>query len=409
MPVDEGLPLYPRLPVSWFAVSAMLTLAGVLAFLFGISGEDALRTWQIYAVNYVYWTGLAFGAVLFSAVLNLSKAVWGRSIKRLAEAFAAFLPVSYALFWVFWPGREYIFPWIHHPVAEKQAFLNVPSLFFREGLGLLTLTVLSLLLVFFSVQADRRWLRQGRPEVRTTYPWMGLFNAQWRFSPVLPAAYAFILSLFAVDLIMSLEPHWYSTLFPGYYFIAAFYSAIVALYLVALIFPSSLGLAGYLYPRQFHDLGKLTFGFCIFTGYLFYAQFLVIWYGNIPEETEYVILRTRLLPWAPIAWTVLFAVFVIPFFVLLNRKVKIMRTPMIIITTMILAGLWLERFLLIVPSLWRGRGDIPLGITEALVSAGFVGIVWLCINIFLSLVPVLPVSDPLFHRFLKEGQGTLEP
>lgn len=409
MAVDERLPVYPRVPASWFAVSTILAIAGTAAFLFGIWGDDALRTWQIYIVNYVYWTGLAFGAVLFSAVLNLSKAVWGRPIKRLAEAFAAFLPVSYALFWVIWPGRNHIFQWVQHPVPEKQAFLNIPFLFIREGVGLLTLTVLSLLLVFFSVQADRRWLREGRPEVGTAYPWSGLFSAQWRFSPVLPAAYAFILSLFAVDIIMSLEPHWYSTLFPGYYFIAAFYSAIVSLYLVALLFGRRLGLASYLYPRQFHDLGKLTFGFCIFTGYLFYAQFLVIWYGNIPEETEYMILRTRLAPWAPLAWTVLFMVFLIPFFALLSRKIKITRTPMIVITIMILVGLWLERFLLVVPSLWQGRGDIPLGPSEVLISLGFLGVVWLSITIFLSLVPVLPVSDPLFHRFLKEGQGTLQP
>jgi hypothetical protein len=404
----EDPKLYPGVPFSWFIVSAFLALIGAAAFLIGASGAKAIRAWQVYVVNYVYWTGLAFGAVLFSAVLNLSKAVWGRPIKRLAEAFAGFLPVSYALFWVLWPGKTHIFSWIHDPIPEKQAFLNIPSLFLREGAGLLVLTVLSLTLVYFSVAADIRWLKDGRPAVRTTYPWTGFFRAQWLFSPALPAAYAFILSLFAVDILMSLQPEWYSTLFPGYYFIAAFYSAIVALYLFVLLFSKRLGISGYVYPRQLHDLGKLTFGFCIFTGYLFYAQFLVIWYGNLPEETRYVILRTRLLPWAPLAWAVLLMVFVLPFLALLSRSIKVRRGPMVLITGMVLVGLWMERFLLVVPSLWK-ETTIPIGVMEILISLGFLGLVSLSVAIFLSRIPILPVSDPLFHRFLSEGEGTLKP
>ncbi len=221
-------------------------------------------------------------------------------------------------------------------------------------------------------------------------------------------AYGFLLSLFAIDLIMSLDPWWYSTLFPGYYFIASFYSAIIAIYLFALVAQDRLGLTKYLHPRQFHDLGKMTLGFCIFTGYLFYGQLLVIWYGNLPDETRFVILRTKLAPWAPFGWTVLFLCFVIPFFTLLSKRIKINRPSMIVLTTMILVGLWMERFLLVVPSTWAGPG-IPFGLVEVLVSAGFFGLVWLCITIFLSRVPVVPVSDPLFHRFLEEGKGTLSP
>jgi hypothetical protein len=398
----------PRTPVTWIVVSALLTAAGAVAFIIGVAGDQALRTWQIYLVNYVFWAGLAFGAVLFSAVLNLTKAVWGRPLKRLAESFAAYLPVSFVLFWVFWFGREKIFPWISEPVAEKQAYLNAPFMFAREGAGLLTLTVLSLVLVHFSVKADREWLRQGQPPVHPGYPYTGLFGRQWRFSPVLPAAYAFILSLFSIDLIMSLDPEWYSTLFAAYYFTAAFYSAIAALYLLALLARHRLGLSMYLHPRQFHDLGKLTFGFCIFTGYLFYSQFLVMWYGNLPEEAEFVIHRARMYPWRPVAWAVLLMIFLIPFFTLLSRKVKIKRMPMICLTIVILSGIWMERFLLVVPSLWEGE-VIPFGPLEVFISAGFVGLVWLCITLFLSRVPVVPISDPLFHRFLQEGEGTLKP
>ncbi|MGD0230213.1 MAG: NrfD/PsrC family molybdoenzyme membrane anchor subunit [Syntrophorhabdales bacterium] len=407
LPSDRDL--YPGTPVSWLVISTLLALAGIAAFLIGISGNNAARAWQIYVVNYVFWAGLAYGAVLFSAVLNLAKATWGRPLKRLAESFGAYLPVSFLLFWVFYLGREHIFPWVLRPVPQKMAFLNVPFLFAREGASILALTVLSLVLVYYSVKADRDWLRQGRPPVATDYPWTGLFGRQWRFSPVLPAAYALILSLLAVDLIMSLDPRWYSTLFPGYYFIASFYAAIAALYLFVLLAGKRLGLTGYLLPRQYHDLGKLTFGFCIFTGYLFYAQFIVMWYGNLPDETTFMILRMKLDPWRPFSRVVLFMVFLIPFFVLLSKKIKIKRVPMIFVTLMILVGMWMENFLLVVPSLWPTRGGIPFGPLEVFVSAGFFGLVWLCVTLFLSRVPIVPVSDPLFQRFLREGKGTLAP
>ncbi len=409
MPSPEPREIYPPMPTSWKAASVILTCVGIAAFLYGISGEMALRAWQVYVVNYVFWAGLAFGAVLFSAVLNLSKAVWGRPLKRLAESFGAYLPVSFLLFWVLWPGKEYIFRWVRNPVPQKAAFLNAPFMFARDGISILALTVLSLLLVYYSVKADREWLALGGPPIATHYPWTGLFRSQWRFSPVLPAAYAFILSLVAVDLIMSLDPEWYSTLFPGYYFIASFYSAIVALYLFALIAKHRLGLARYLHPRQFHDLGKLTFGFCIFTGYLLYGQLLVIWYGNLPEETRFVILRAKLAPWQPFSWAVLCLIFFIPFLALLSKRIKIERGPMIFITIMILVGFWMERFLLVVPSTWTARPGIPFGMLEILISAGFFGLVWLCITVFLSRVPIVPVSDPLFHKFLSEGKRWLSP
>jgi hypothetical protein len=407
LPPDDRT-IYPRIPVSWVVISIILTLIGVAAFAWGTSGSYALRTWQAFTVNYIFWTGLAFGGVLFSAVLNLSKAVWGRPVKRLAESFSAYLPVSFGLFWVFVLGKEHVFPWVLNPVQEKQDFLNAASMFTREGICLLALTVLCLVFVYFSVKGDRQWLKAGRPHVHTEYPWLGYFRSQWRLSPVLPAAYAFVLSLFAVDLIMSLSPEWISTLFPGYYFTAAFYSAIAAIYLLALLAKDRLGLGPYLLSRQFHDMGKLIFGFAIFTGYLFYAQLLVIWYGNLPEETKFVILRTKLDPWKPWAWAVLFMIFGIPFLTLLSRNIKVKRGPMIFITIMILAGIWMERFLLIAPSLWHGPG-IPFGVLEVLVSAGFLGLVWLCITVFLSRVPIMPVSDPLFHKFLKQSEGGMKP
>jgi transglutaminase-like putative cysteine protease len=138
------------------------------------------------------------------------------------------------------------------------------------------------------------------------------------------------------------------------------------------------------------------------------VQFLTIWYGNLPEETQYVILRVKLTPWEPLAWAILIMIFLGPLFFFLSRRVKVKRVPVIAISVVILVGLWLERFILVVPSLWK-RDSIPIGATEILITAGFFGLVGLSITSFLQRVPLLPISDPLFRQLVEEKEERLEP
>ncbi len=109
------------------------------------------------------------------------------------------------------------------------------------------------------------------------------------------------------------------------------------------------------------------------------------------------------LAYAPLAWVILCMIFIIPFFVLLNRKIKIRKAPMVGLTVVILAGMWLERFVLVVPSLWHA-GSIPIGPLEVLITAGFLGLTGLCLILFLQRVPVVPVSDPIFQKEISSGE-----
>jgi Ni/Fe-hydrogenase subunit HybB-like protein len=402
----------PPIPRAWTAILALLALVGLIAFILGISGAQSQRAWQAYLINFVYWTGLSFGAVLFVAVLNMANAQWGRPLKRMAEALGAFLPVSFLLFWILYLGKEEIFPWVRQPLPEKQFWLNSGFMFARNGVGLFLLTALSLALIYYSVKGDREMtgrLIGGREETPTEESQArDYWRAQRVLSPIIGIVYAFVLSLLAFDLIMSLDPHWTSTLFGAYYFMSCFYIALAALYFLSLISLKALGLRETIHPHHLHDLGKLVFAFCIFTGYLFYVQFLVIWYGNLPEETRYVILRVKLTPWEPVAWTVLAMIFAIPLVLLLSRKIKMKPLPMIILSGIILAGMWLERFILVAPSIWKGQG-VPIGLLEVLITAGFFGIMGLSIIIFLKRVPLLPISDPLFQKSVEPHEEKGKP
>jgi hypothetical protein len=134
-------------------------------------------------------------------------------------------------------------------------------------------------------------------------------------------------------------------------------------------------------------VGKLLFAFCLVWADFFYVQLLVIWYGNMSEETRYVIQRTMLLPWKPLAWTVFIMSFVIPFLVLLNRRVKERPTLMVFLCLFVLVGLWLEHLLLVGPALNPRSTALPLGLPDLLITLGFLGLMAFAVTLFLRRFP----------------------
>ena len=386
----------------------LLVLAGAGAFLAGVLGPQPVRAWQVYLVNFLFWSGVSFGSLLFVALMNLVQARWGRPFKRLAEAPAAFLPLSYLLFWVLYLGRERIFPWIEVPVPGKEAWLNPGFLFLREGVGLFLLTAVSLALVYCSVRSDLEATRDGEEGDATKGDrGQGFAKKSWKvqnfLSPVLGILYGTVLSLVAFDLIMSLTPEWYSTLFGAYFFIGCFYAGLAGIVVLSAIAFRHTELRSAAKPRHFHNLGKLLFGMCLLTGYFFFSQLLLIWYGNLPYETRFLIRRFGREPWETLAWVVFFLYVAMPALILINRRIKMKLIPMFLLAIMVLVGKWLECFLLVVPSLWKGE-QIPLGVQEVLITGGFFGAMVLCVGAFLHRYPLLPVSDPLFRADF-EGNG----
>jgi len=207
-------------------------------------------------------------------------------------------------------------------------------------------------------------------------------------------AYVLVLSLISFDLVMSMDPHWFSTLFAPYSFVKAFYLGLGALIILSSVFSLTQKGNCSLSPAHFHDLGKLYFAFCLVWADFFYVQLLVIWYGNIPEEATYVIQRVMTLPWKPLAWTVFVASFLIPFFILLNKKVKAHALFMLCLCSLVIIGLWLEHLLLLGPALHHHAAVLPLGPTDGLISLGFLGLMALAITIFFRRFPeYIPVAE----------------
>jgi Ni/Fe-hydrogenase subunit HybB-like protein len=365
-------------------IPLLLAVIGLAAFMVQLSGTHPDRAWQAYLINFLLWSAVAQGGLLFSTVTRISKARWSKPLQDIAESFVAFFPFSLALFLLLFLGRESLFPWLHHELHGKESWLNIPFLFSRDLIGLLVLYGLG-------ATPDKGWLRAlflrnwtgSEPEQRTC-------NARMNVLAVLYIlAYALVLTLIAFDLMMSMEPYWFSTLFGPYYFVKAFYLGLGALITLAAVFSLVRGEDSGLTPSHFHDLGKLFFAFCLLWADFFYAQLLVIWYGNISEETTFVITRTVFLPWKYLAWTVFIVSFVVPFLVLLNRPIKSKPIPMIILCIVVFIGIWLEHLLLLGPALSPQATSLPLGLSDVLITLGFLGLLILAVTFFLRIFPIL--------------------
>ena len=390
------LPLPARLAgLLWACVGL-----GILAFGLGL-WLSPQRAWQAYLVNWLFWSGVSLSGITFAAILHLVNAEWAGPLRRLAEAMAAWLPISFGLFFLLVFGAAYLFPWLHEPIKAKQPWLNIGFLFFRDFCALAVLYTLSLVFVYYSLRprADRlpaqtsRWPTAVLEMLRRD--WRDAETEQVRsqrvlrlLSPVFLLLYAVLFSLIGFDLVMSLDPHWISTLFGAFFCVGNLYVGLAAI-MVGAVAAHKLGLQELPTVAQSHDLGKLIFGFCILWTYLFWCHYLPIWYANLPEETGFVLRRLVHQPWAALSSVVLTLNFLIPFPVLLSQRVKQRPTALAAVGLVVGLGMWLERYVLVVPSLWQ-PANLPLGILELCLLAGFFGSFALA---FLSFVRTLVPAE----------------
>ncbi|NNL77319.1 MAG: hypothetical protein HKO68_13370 [Desulfobacterales bacterium] len=378
---------------SW--VFFILVVIGGVTFLFGLTSEHPERAWQAYLINFLLWSAIAQGAVLFSAVMHMTNARWSGPISSLSESFTAFFPLSFILFLLLFIGRTHIFPWLHEDLHGKEIWLNIPFLFWRDFFGLLILYLLGFAYLFNALQLKfdpeqpmgqirkyvyNAWKQNNRNPQRIKSRmtiWGGLYIL----------AFAIVLSLVGFDLVMSMDPHWISTLFGAYHFVKSFFVGLGALIILAAVIRLRQGNASRLQASHFHDIGKLFFAFCLLWADFFYVQLMVIYYGNIPEETHYVIVRTMLAPWNKLAWTVFIVCFIGPFFILLNKNIKTRPVFMAIICSIVIIGIWLEHLLLLGPALSPETQSIPLNLSDGLISIGFLGLMAIAVGYFLRVFP----------------------
>jgi hypothetical protein len=408
------------IPLRYLDRSRGAKLLGIGMFGVGLASfvylliTDAHRAWVSYASNWLYFTSVSMGTVLVVVVTTIVSARWNWSLRRIGIGFAAYLPIAFILFLPMLGRGEEYFPWIEEmasdPVLQaKQAWLNLPFLVTRNLAGAIVLFGVSLYFAYLSLRPDlglaasapgddpgrarwrerltREWLGQEQEEVRS-------WKRMTALAPAIVGVYAVVMSMFAYDWIMSLEPHWYSTLFGGWFFMGAFWCGLAATAVAGVWvanqhpdFHRSIG------RQQRHDIGKMTFGFTVFWTYLFWSQYIVIWYGKLPWEQAWVVRRAAM-PWGTMSALVIVMCFVVPFAGLLGRAPKLRPGMLAAFSTVILVALWLERYVLLAPSVHR-EGDPVFSIWHPLIALMFAGPFLLALRWFWSTFPVIQVWQPL--------------
>ncbi|MGH7698985.1 MAG: hypothetical protein ACREMJ_00475, partial [Gemmatimonadales bacterium] len=373
-----------RFPVATVArIGGAAAVLGAVTLGWGLLGSHPERTWWAYHANFVFWAAIAQALVVFAATQKLARGHWSGLMIRFAEAGAAFTVVTLVLFAGLYVGREHVFTWIREPRAELGWWLTPGWFFVRNGAVFAALAWLSWRFVRHDLAPDVRELAEGRP----AEPDAAAERNVSREAAFLVLGYAFGYSLLGFDLIMSLAHKWVSNLFGAFYFMGSFLGALGVTALITLAVRRPMGIAALVSPKQLHDIGKLIFGFTVFWAYLMWSQFLVIWYGNLPEETYFIFYRLWG-PWLPVGTAVFLMVFLIPFVGLLGVRPKKYPPTLAAFTLVGLAGIWLERYLEVVPSINHGAGP-AIGVPELGVTLFYVGLFLLSLAWFGSRYPML--------------------
>lgn len=337
------------------------------AFLIGIGAWTGYRSGdtqafaRAYVVAMMFALAICLGALFFVIVQHLTRAGWSVVVRRPAEALMQNLRWMWILFlpivWMGWTGRLFeLFPWADlaemakvspadaELVGHKAGFLNQKFFFIRAAMYFVIWGGISHYLWSSSLRQDRT----GDPAITAA-------NRKWSGPAMI--LFGFSITFAAVDWMMSLSPAWFSTMFGVYFFAVCATCGFSAMTLLCLRLQRDGQLKGIITPEHYQDLGKLLFAFgMVFWAYIAFSQFMLIWYGNLPEETAWYLSR-QVGGWLWLSWALLFGHFLIPFVLLISRWPKRWPTTLAIGCVWMLVFGFVDLVYLIVPHVPHDVGD----------------------------------------------------
>lgn len=389
----------------------MMPIVGVILAAVGLGGAFALKTgheqhfWYSYLVAWYGFLAIGLGGLFFVILQYLVRAGWSISVRRLAENAMMTLPVLCLLgLPIVLFGAHDLYHWTHPEAMEdpmlaaKASYLNEGFFKIRIGVYFVVWTVLALIFYRSSVAGDRDAEVAAR-------------NADRMRGFAAPALFLFALSLTfaAFDFLMSLDPHWFSTMFGVYYFAGTCLSIHAFLTLMAIFLRKGGYLKGVVTDEHYHDLGKYLFGFTVFYTYIAFSQYFLIWYANIPEETFWFKYRVEG-DFLPLTILLCAGRFPLPFFFLLPRSFKRMSGTLAVAATWILIMEFVDMYWLIQPVLAHHHALEPggdhhmtmhLGSLDALTFVGMLGAFIATYTFVLGRSALVPIKDPRIVESVK--------
>jgi Ni/Fe-hydrogenase subunit HybB-like protein len=396
-------------------VAFVIGAAGVAAWSYqlhvgmGVTGLQRPVFWGLYIIDFVFWIGISHAGTLISAILRLTDASWRKPVTRAAETLTVFALMIGGTFPVIHLGRAWLFYWLLPYPNSRLIWPNFRSPLLWDLTAIVTYVTGSVIYLYLPLIPDMAQLAEhNTPWRRRLYhtlslgwsgsdrQWAALERAMRLMAGLILAVAVSVHTIVAWDFSMAVAPMWHSTIFGPYFVAGAIFSGIAALLLVMAVIRRTLHLEQYLTRHHFNNLAKLLLLMSLLWFYFTMAENLTVWYGNEPKEMAVFGARTRA-HYAPYFWTMVFLNFAVPMTLLGVRRWRTIRTATIAAAS-VLVGMWIERFIIVVPTLANPRLPsasslyAPTWVEIAITAATFAAMLMLYL-IFSKLFPIIAVWE----------------
>lgn len=400
-----------------FEVPKTFKIACIALFVIGfvtfgiMSFSNAHAAWNGYLIGFWFTLSLGLAGPFINSTQFLSIAGWSVSIRRIGEAMGAYVPVSLFFFFGLILGGSHLYHWWDPAyvasdtiLAKKAGMLNTTFFAFSGIASLVVLTGI----VYWQRKLSLKQDETGSAED---------YGLQKAVSALFIIAFAIGFSLLSWMCLMSLEPHWFSTMWGVYTFAGMFQSGLALAVIITLYLLNRDYFGDFVGTRQIHDLGQLLFGFTVFYAYIGFSQFLLIWYANIPEEAMWFV--TRGTPpdvytgWDLFSLSLPILKFIIPFFVLLPQDHKKNKNNVLLYTAAALLFLQAyEVWFWVAPTPHEAgalASPVHIPIAEIIIALGFVGAFGYVVATALSNANLVPTKDPFLHESVEHHHDGVKP
>lgn len=371
-----------------FTLLGIGLVLGIIAYII-----DPQRASYSYLTSFMFLISLGVGSLFLVALEYLAGAVWSTPFRRISEFFAGIIPyiiiISIPLFFT----MHDVFHWTHTSVVEsdavlrsKQAYLNIPFFVIRNVIIFLVWTLFYFLIT-----------RKSRKQDETGDQMLTVTNI--KLSTGFIFVFAITITMTGVDWMMSLEPHWYSTIFGVYYFSGTVWCAFALLTLAVVLLREK----GYLVPGlkndHYYSLGTMMFAFTAFWGYIAFSQYMLIWYADLPEETSWFFHRWEG-GWLYASVFLIIVHFIVPFFALLSFPAKTNPKRLKFVAVWILAAHFFDLYWVIMPGMVQTGRAFYFSWMDLVFPVAVVGFVMIIFKMMMNKYNLIPVRDPKLQRGL---------
>lgn len=384
------------LPGSVMGLSAAAVLVGAGALAWAFTSGDAPLAWSSYLIGTFYALGLGVFGAAWLAILYLSRGHWSITMRRIPEAMTAWLLPGGVLAMLVALGAHTLYHWSHAEVvaedsilAHKAPFLNMTMFVVLVGISLVVWVIFAAVMVGTSHRQDR----EGG---------IGPTRKSRAVSAIFLVLFSITFSVVSFYFLMSLDAHWFSTMFAVLTFTDMVQTGTAFIAVVAGLLMMAGKLKGFLNENHLHSLGKMVFAWTGFWAYIYFCQHMLIWYANIPEETIYFLRRMEN-GWLPYIVLLPVLKFVVPFLLLVPREAKRNPRRLVPVSLLILFAQFWELYVMVGPAMGHGaeaaHGHLP--VVEFGVTLGFVGLFTLVFGWYLARHDAVPLKDPAIASCLE--------